>query len=176
MYNILANILGLDQYLKIQEENVELLRPSVCPHCKKAGLWCHGVYERKSSRTSGNHDLVCVFRFFCPHCHRTCSTLPEYMSPRRWYLWDVQQMAMALFFAGKSLTAIAKTIAPSRHTISRWLGRLKERFKLHKDTLCQHFMDLGRTDDFVGFWSACFRKISLSQAMYFCNVAGVNIP
>jgi hypothetical protein len=44
------------------------------------------------------------------------------------------------------------------------------------DVLCQHLIDLGRTDNFAGFWSACLSKIPLSQAMLFCHVAGVNIP
>jgi hypothetical protein len=81
-----------------------------------------------------------------------------------------------LVLAGKSLTATAKESIPSRHTISRWLGRLKERFRFHRDALCQHFIDLCYTEDFAGFWLACFRKIPLSQAMCFCNVAGVSVP
>jgi hypothetical protein len=75
-----------------------------------------------------------------------------------------------------SLTATAKKVIPSRHTISRWLGRLKERFRLHKDVLTGHFIDLGRSSGFTEFWSACFKKIHLSQAMCFCNAAGVDIP
>ena len=102
--------------------------------------------------------------------------MPECISPKRWYLWNLQQAAIVLVLAGKSLTATAKKVTPSRHTISRWLGRLKERFRLYKDVLTRHFIDLGRTDDFAGFWLACFKKIPLSQAMCFCNAAGVDIP
>jgi hypothetical protein len=81
--------------------------------------------------------------------------LPEEIPPRRWYLWSIQQAAIVLTLAGKSLTAVAKEVAPSRHTVSRWLGRLKERFRFHKDVLCQHVIDLGRTDNLVDFWLAC---------------------
>lgn len=176
MKNILLNISEGDQYLKTQKERPETLRPSNCPNCGKSGLWRHGHYARKTASASSNHEPVHIYRFFCPCCHKTCSTLPEYIPPHRWYLWRIQQSAVALVFAGKSFRAIAKSIAPSRHTISRWLGRLKERFKLHKDTLCQHVIDLGSIDDFAGFWLACFSKISLAQAMCFCNAAAIDVP
>jgi len=91
-------------------------------------------------------------------------------------LWRIQQAAIALVLVGRSIAAVAREIAPSRHTISRWMERLKERFRFHKDVLCQHITDLGRTDNFAEFWSACFSEIPLSQAMFFCHVAGVNIP
>jgi transposase-like protein len=176
MRNIVLNISELDQYLKIQKDGYSILRPLTCPNCGKAGLWGHGCYDRKASRTSGNHEPVRIFRFFCPHCHKTCSTLPEYIPPYRWYLWNMQQIAIALVCAGKSYRAIAKSITPSRHTISRWIGRLKERFRFHKDALCQRISELGSIDNYVGFWSACLSKISLSQAMCFCNAQGVDVP
>jgi transposase-like protein len=176
MRNIVLNIPDIDQYLKAQKEKPEILCPSNCPNCGKAGLWHHGHYDRKTARTSSSHDPVHIFRFYCPHCHKTCSTLPEYIPPRRWYLWNIQQTSAALVFAGKSFRAIARSIAPSRHTVSRWIRRLKERFKLHRDTLCQHIIDPGGIDNITGFWLACFNKISLSQAMCFCNAAGVDVP
>ena len=176
MHNIVPSIPTLDQYLTIQKEEPERFRPDKCPYCGKAGLWSHGHYDRKADRIDGSHNPVIIPRFFCPSCHKTCSVFPECISPRRWYLWSLQQVALVLVLAGKSLTATAKKVTPSRHTISRWLGRLKERFRLHKDALTRHFIDLGRSSDFTGFWLACFKKISLSRAMCFCNAAGVDIP
>lgn len=176
MRNIVLNIPNIDQYLKLQKDTPKSLCPSKCPHCGKSGLWSHGHYGRKTVGTFGNHDLVSVFRFFCPCCHRTCSVLPECIPPHRRYLWDIQQIAVALVLTGKSLRAVAKVIAPSRHTVSRWMERLKERFRQYQDTLCQHFIELGGIGDFIGFWSTCFSKISLSQAMCFCNAAGVKVP
>jgi transposase-like protein len=176
MSTIIPGILSLDQYLNAQKETPERFRPAYCPHCGKAGLHNHGHYDRKADRNSGTHNPIHIPRFFCQSCHRTCSTLPECIPPRRWYLWSIQQAALILVFFGVSLTTAAKEVAPSRHTISRWFERLKERFRFHKDVLYQHFIDLSRTDNFAGFWPACFRKLSLSQAMYLCHVAGVNIP
>lgn len=176
MRHIVANLTTLDQYLKAQKETPAIFRPERCPSCGKEGLWIHGSYDRKADRSSGSRDLIHIFRFFCPSCNCTCSVLPECISPDRWYLWHIQQAAIVLVLAGKSLAAVAREVVPSRHTISRWLGRLKERFKFHKDVICQHFIDLGRTDNFADFWSACLSKIPLSKAMLFCNAAGVTIP
>ncbi len=179
MQSIVPEILALDQYLKVQKEEPERFRPSYCPCCGKAGLWCHGHYDRKADRSSTSmdtHNPVPIFRFFCPYCNCTCSVLPECIPPKRWYLWNIQQIAIALVLAGKSLAAIAKEITPSRYTVNRWLIRFKERLRFHKDVLCQHFINLGRTNNFADFWSSCLKKILLSQAMRLCHVAGVNIP
>jgi transposase-like protein len=177
MRAIVPDILKLEQYLVVQKETPERIRPARCPNCGNGGMWCHGHYDRKADRASIKpHNPVHILRFFCPCCDKTCSVLPECISPRRWYLWSIQQAAIALVLAGNSLATTAKKFVLSRHTINRWMGRLKERFRFHKDVLCQQFIDLGRTDDFVGFWLACFSKMPLSQAMRLCNVAGVVIP
>jgi transposase-like protein len=175
MQKIVPNLGTLEQYLKAQKNTPEIFRPERCPNCGMKVLWGHGSYDRKADRSS-DHNPVRIFRFFCPFCHCTCSVLPEYISPRRWYLWSIQQAAIVLVLSGKSIAATARAIASSRHTISRWMGRLKERFRFHKDVLCQHITDLGRTGNFAEFWLACFNKIPLSQAMLFCHVAGVNVP
>jgi transposase-like protein len=179
MVNIVPEILTLNQYQKLNKEQLKLLRPVACPHCGMKGSWIHGCYGRKADRQNTSKNTlnpILVRRFFCPHCGKTCYVLPECISPRRWYLWRMQQIALLLVLSGKSLSAIAKEITPSRHTVSRWLERFKERLRLHKDVLCQHFSDLGRAHSFADFWTACIGKISLSKAMYFCHVAGVTIP
>lgn len=177
--NIIPEVLSLFQY---QEMHPKDFRPTRCPHCGKEGLWCHGHYDRKI-----DHNFVPIFRYFCPHCCRTCSTLPEYLSPGRRYVWDIQQTAIILAITGKSFAAIAKKIMPSRHTISRWLKKLKEQWQFHKNVLCKHFADLN-PNDFNDFWLTCLKKIPLSQAMRLCNdicndvcsdvysVEGVSIP
>lgn len=178
MRNIVPEIQALDQYQKLKKEEPECFRPACCPGCGKAGLWRHGHYGRKADRqnTSATLNPVSILRFFCQHCGKTCSTLPECMPSRRWYLWSIQQAALARALAGKSFSAIAKEVMLSRHTVSRWLTRLKARLRLHKDALCQRFNDLGRTHDFSGFWLACLKKIPLSQAMRICHATGVTIP
>jgi transposase-like protein len=175
---ILSDIISLMQYVMAFEEK-EYSRKEICVHCGKTGLWCHGHYGRKADRlanTSESLNPVLIQRYYCPSCGKTCSALPECLPPRRWYLWEIQQMALMLLLTGKSLRAIAQEIVPSRRTIGRWAIRFKEQFLLHKNTLCNHIIDLGRTTGFTDFWQACLGQISLAQAMRLCHVAGVTVP
>jgi transposase-like protein len=175
MQHIIAAVLSLVQHITLLNTQSSSYRPTCCLFCGKTGLWIHGSYPRKADR-SGELNPLFIPRFFCPHCHRTCSALPECIPPRRWYLWEMQQMALSLLLAGASLRAVEKEILPSRSTIRRWLNRFKEQFCFHKDVLCNHIADLGRTIDFFDFWKACLDHFSLAQAMRLCHVAGVPIP
>jgi len=174
---ILPAIVSLMQYLESIKNNFELYRPPRCPNCGKCGMWCHGHYNRKADRENKESlNPIPIPRFFCPHCGTTCSVLPECISSHRWYSWKIQQTVLMLSFAGYSIKAIAKNILPSRHTISRWMVRLKNQFCFHRDVLCAHFIDLGHIDNFTDFWRTCLDKISFGRAMYLCHVSGVDIP
>jgi len=161
MQHIVAGVLSLVQHITQLKTQPYYYRPACCLSCGKAGLWMHGSYPRKSDR-SGELNPVFIPRFFCPCCHKTCSVLPECIPPTRWYLWEVQQVALLFLLAGKSAYAIAKELTPSRHTISRWFIRFKEQFHLHKDVLC--------------FWQMCLNEVSLATAMRLCHVTGVFVP
>lgn len=179
MAHIVAGILSLVQYLKTLKDEPERCRLENCLHCGKSGVWFHGCYPRKADRSKATREAlnpIYIQRFYCRDCRRTCSVLPECIPPRRWYLWDVQQLALLLFLAGKKIYAIAKEILPSRWTIGRWITRWKEKFLDHKDALCHHFVDLGRTPDFTDFWKSCLDKVSLASAMRLCHVSEVFIP
>lgn len=176
---IVAGILSLTQYLASFEDRIKACRLKHCTHCGQSALWFHGCYARKadrSSRAGESLNPVLIQRFLCPHCQRTCSVLPECIPAHRWYLWEVQQVALLLWLMGKSLYAVAKEVVPSRGTIKRWVERFQEHFNLHKDALCNHFMELGRTNNFADFWQACLKKIPLSSAMRLCHVSRVVIP
>ena len=176
---ILADVLTLRQYVSLFKQGISLDNTPRCPHCGKSGLWFHGNYARKADRSDqggGSLNPILIQRFFCRSCKRTCSALPECIPPRRWYLWEVQQLALSLYLAGKSVYAVAKEVVPSRHTIQRWILRFKEQLRLHKDALCHHIIELGRPQDFTEFWQACLSKLSLGKAMRLCQGAGVAIP
>ena len=160
---IMPKVLSWSEYQKMQSKD---LRPVCCPYCDKKRLWCHGHYKCKSER-----NFVPIFRYLCFHCHRTCSTLPEYLTPQRWYKWQVQQAVLVL---ANSLATIAKQFVLSRRTVGRWLKQFRVRWLFHKDVLCQRFTDLD-TNNFNDFWLACLQKISLAQAMYLFNLKGINI-
>jgi len=177
MRNIVPAIVSLPQYLEIQHSDPGRLRPTCCPHCGNEDLWNHGHYDRKANRKNTSNILnpISIYRYFCPHCHKTCSTLPECLPQNRWYLWDIQQAALMLSLIGKSFAAIEKKTMLSRHTISRWVNHLKKHLQCHKEILCKRLDNLDITKDFPSFWVSCLDKISLSQAMFLCHFAEVKI-
>ena len=179
MAHIVSEIVTLIQYLSVLKNNLETLRPDRCASCGKLHPWIHGGYSRKADRfCDGNKFLnpVTVLRFYCSGCGKTCSVLPECISPRRWYLWEVQQTVLVLLLSGKSICATARETALSRSTISRWLDRFKKQFHFHRDSLCKLFPDLGRLARFIDFWLACFKQVPLAQAMRLCHADGVLVP
>lgn len=177
---ILSDVLTLRQYLSfLSEQSMASFYASVRCCCGSLKLWRHGSYPRKADRLGVDGESlnpIFIQRFYCPCCKKTLSVLPEGIPPHRWHLWATQQAALLLLLAGKSVYAAAKEVAPSRHTIARWLARLREQFLLHKDTLCNHIAALGRTVDFTGFWDSCLKEMPLSKAMRLCHVAGVPVP
>lgn len=175
MSHIVSGVLTLVQHIAQLKTDPLFYRPPHCPSCGKAGLWAHGFYFRKPDRL-GKLNPVRILRFFCPHCHKTHSVLPECIPPRRWYLWAIQQIVFSSVLAGKSLRAITKEMKPSRHTIRRWVNRFQEQFLFHKDVLCNHLTDLGRTAGFSDFWQACLGCFPLSKTMQLCHAAGAVVP
>lgn len=179
MQHILADILSLIQHVKLSTDEPVGYRLEHCLCCGSQHPQRYGYYPRKADRTSHKeHSLnpILIQRFFCLVCERTCSVLPECIPPRRWYLWEIQQIALVLLLAGKSLRAAAQEITPSRRTISRWFNRFKEQYRLHKDVLCNIIADLGRAAGFEDFWKGCLKEMLLAKAMRLCHVAGVPVP
>jgi Domain of unknown function (DUF6431) len=176
---ILSGIHSLEQHLSRWQSTPNDYRPARCPDCGKAGLWCHGCYGRKSDRQNPSEhslNLVPIPRFRCRHCRRTCSTLPECVPPRRWYLWQVQQAALVLMLSASSLLAASTQLVPSRKTLRRWRLQLKARFEEHAFCLRGRSPELGRATGFASFWQACLERIPLSRAMIWVQQHGVVMP
>lgn len=179
MFQILPHITSLVQYVKLFNTRPVLLRITHCPSCGLAHPWLHGRYFRQADRINPSCtslNPVPIQRFFCPGCSKTCSVLPECIPSRRWYLWDIQQLAVVLWLTGTSLCAIEKALAPSRQTVRRWVGRFTERFRWHADALRGYWAALGRASGLKDFWRMAFTCLSLAEAMRLCWVAGVFIP
>jgi transposase-like protein len=177
--DIVAGIASLLQYKELIKNEPEVLCPDSCPFCGKSGLWLHGCYPRKADRENtgeGSLNPILIQRYYCPDCHRTCSVLPECLPSRRWYLWETQQSVLLHSLAGKSLRSIASSVTPSRYTIKRWISQFQKNFHLHKDALCNHFIELGRTVNFYDFWSEGLKEFSLAKAMRLCHASGVRVP
>lgn len=179
MSRILPSIVTLDQHLSSLVDQAESYRPGCCPHCGTGRLWCHGYYYRKADRDryrSLRRNPIPIPRYYCKSCAQTCSRLPGCIAPRRWYLWGVQQSVLLLLLRGYSFRQAARHSPPGRHTVSRWWHRLKARFSEHTFYLRNRFVPLGRHADFASFWSACFEKMSLADAMSCLDRDGVVIP
>jgi transposase len=157
MVHIVAGILLLVQQLTTLQETPEYYRPARCPHCGKEGVWCHGYYSRKADRSQSVDSLnpIPISRFFCPYCQKTCSALPECISPRRWYLCCVQQVVLFNWVSGESLHTTSKQVQPSRSTCRRWLTRFKEQFWVQRDALCAGISALCHSIGFEHFWQLC---------------------
>lgn len=176
---IISGILTLCQHLTRILSTPEDYRPARCPHCGMSGLHCHGVYIRKTNRRGVEFETdepIAIPRFRCPHCHATCSSLPQVIPPQRHYLWCWQQLVLLKWLNGMSLNAIAKQARPSRKTIKRWLERFKSQFLLHATTLRSCFAELGRTDGFSEFWQTSLTQMALASAMFHIHDSGTCIP
>jgi len=179
MKRILPDITTVKQHQEQISQDPEVYRPRRCPHCGKAGLHCHGSYERNVPRGEGlvfMFGSLCIPRFYCPGCGSTCSRLPACLSPRRHYSWKSQQAVLALLLAGVSIFKTSLQLCPSRHTISRWWRRLEAQYGAHGFHLRNRFPWLGRHVSLADFWSACFRQMSLADAMAWLDRDGVTVP
>jgi hypothetical protein len=179
MFRIVPSIDTLDQHLYQLEHHPELYRPARCPCCGMGDVWCHGYYYRNADREGkdgGYLDPVPIPRYYCPNCERTCSRLPSCIPPRRWYLWAVQQVVLVLLLSGDSIHKATKNGQPRRSTISRWWHWIQDQFTLHGFSLRARFSELGRHASLSSFWLACFRQISLADAMVVLDQDGVAVP
>ena len=179
MARMLPGIESLEQHLEQLRDDPDSYRPDCCPHCGKGGLHRHGYYERNAPRGEGMaFSLGSLFipRFYCLKCHGTCSRLPACLSPRRQYWWTIQQTVLIRLMMGVSLREVARSLWPSRRTIGRWWRWLMRGFNTHSLHLRSRFPELGRAVDWKAFWSLCFERMSLGEAMGWLDPVGVSVP
>ncbi len=179
MNRMLPGIETVAQHQEQLRDNPDAYRPERCPHCGKGGMQRHGHYERNAPRAEGMAfllGLLYIPRFFCPMCHRTCSRLPACLAPRRQYWWATQQAVLIQLMMGVSLRELARWLWPSRRTIGRWWHWLEGRFDEHALHLRSRFPELGRAVDWKAFWSRCFERMSLSEAMGWLDRLEVIVP
>ncbi len=117
-----------------------------------------------------------IFRFYCPKCHGTCSRLPARLTPRPQYGWRTQQPVLEGLIGGQSVREVARRRWPSRHTIARCWRWLESAVDVHALHLRSRFAELGRAVDWKGFWSRCFERMSLGEAMGRLDQVGVSVP
>jgi hypothetical protein len=179
MKRILPEIETLEQHQLQLQSDPDAYRPERCPHCGKGGMHHHGRYERNTPRGEGMaFSLVSLFilRFYCPKCHRTCSRLPACLSPRRQYWWKSQQAVLEQLISGESIHEVARWLWPSRRTIGRWWQWLEGKSDLHCLHLRSRFPELGQAVDWKAFWSLCFDRMNLGEAMGWLDRVEVIVP
>jgi len=183
MQIISPGIISLVEHLK-QLDYLKLLGVEKCCSCGMADtLHRHGYYYRKPDREANpveSLNPIKIQRFICTCCHKTYSVLPECISPRRWYLWEVQQFVVQQRLLGKTWDLISNGCGASIKTCRRWFNRLRDRFAWHADVLrnvAGSLCDVLSTSvDFKSFWQKCFNEISLARAMLLCHQAKIAIP
>jgi transposase-like protein len=179
MSRMLPGIETLEQHQQRLQCGPDAYRPERCPHCGKAGLHRHGGYKRNAPRGEGLAFLLeplFILRFYCPKCRGTCSRLPSCLAPRRHYWWQTQQGVLEGLVRGQSMREVARRTWPSRRTIGRWRAWLVGQFATHGLHLRSRFPELGRSVDGKAFWSLCFERMGLSEAMGWLDRAGVIVP
>lgn len=173
MFLILSYVDNADQHDALLNANRKAYKPVHCPHCSACQLWCHGTYMRQSAVECKDapRRAIAIPRFFCVTCEQTCSTLPEFIAPRRWYHWAVQQVVFLLLLSKETLLEVWSSLfdrqprGPSQATIQRWHRQFRADYDLHRLHLCSQLPELGYTADFTDFWQACLQKIPLASAM-----------
>ena len=179
MARMLPAIVTLEQHQQRLRDDLEAYRPERCCHCGKEGMHRHGHDERNVPRGEGvalSLGALFIPRFYCPKCHGTGSHLPACLAPRRQYWWQTQQAVLEGLLSGQSIREVARRTQPSRRTIGRWWKHLEARFGEHALHLRSRFPQLGRSVDWKAFWSLCFARMRLSEAMVWLDVAGVSVP
>jgi hypothetical protein len=176
MPSILSGIQSLNQHLSTLLKKPSDYRPTCCKDCGKTKLWSHGFYTRKAGCEEGHGNPALIPRFLCPHCLLTCSVLPEYIPPKRWYHWAVQEVVFRLLLSGSTYNNVLNSLCslslerqgfvePSMSTLHRWWSRFKSDYLKSRFCLCHYFPSLGLTNELSTLWLSCLEKMPLSSAM-----------
>jgi hypothetical protein len=121
-------------------------------------------------------ESLVVPRVYCPRCQGTCSRLPVCLAPLRQCRWATLQAVLEGLIGRELRRAVGRRTGPGRRTLGRWWQWLTGRFAVHGFHLRSRFCELGRPGAWKGFWSACFQRLGLSQAMLKLEGAGVVVP
>lgn len=179
MHRIVSTITSISQHLATVLSDPDFYRPESCPHCGVGRPWHHGCYTRKADRDpGGRRNPIAIPRFLCGRgCGRSCSRLPECLSPRRWYCWAVQQAVLAMWLAGASLNACARAMdAPSRSTMRRWRRWIRDHGERFAFALRSRWPELGRIADRQTLWRSLLRTQGLSAVMAWLDEHACAVP
>ncbi len=178
MHRMVAGILHFAQHISSLASDSDRYRPARCPRCGLACLWRHGSYLRKTDHVSQDNltpwvaekvARIIIPRFICADCGKTCSRLPEFLSPRRWHDWIRQAHVLLGLLEGLSVRCCSRRHGVARSTVRRWRTWMYHQTCTFRFHLCSRYPELGRTVDSTAFWNSCLRDLTLSTVMVYLN-------
>jgi len=179
---ILIEYSSVDDYIDHSINNPILLKPPRCDDCGCLKFNLNGFYDRKSENRGKEINLkngtLRIRRFKCYNkdCGKNYSILPSLISPRRWYLWCMQQYVLKLALSGISIKQVALQSSVARSTISRWLAWFKARWsEFCNELMAEHSCCSGITCA-SQFYSILIERWRFHQVMHKLHQIGLVIP
>jgi hypothetical protein len=179
MTKLIQGYSSVSEYMEEVKSNPEAIKPDCCPTCHFQTLWSHGSYSRNCIRRDLQKEIdegITILRFLCVSCNLTFGALPEFLCPRRWYLWCIQEAVISRFLEGHSKAWIASEYQLSRDTVYRWCDWMLENADKYQKTLRACDIQDGLGYELFQFWLFLFRSASLSHFMSVIQRSGVTVP
>jgi transposase-like protein len=181
MSRIVSGIDTLEQHLIALNQTPKIYHPTRCPNCGHGKLRHHGYYYRKADRSStrgeDNMNPIPIPRYQCLFCQRSCSRLPSYLPPHRWYHWKLQQKVLeSILQKVRSYRACNRRFNLDRSTVRRWWHWLESSTPNFEFSLRSRYPELGRTTGGQSFWLTALQERPLSFLMTSLDNDGVSVP
>lgn len=178
---IIPDIINLDQYIKWIKNAGKFYKIAKCIYCGLSSrIVRHGYYYRQADREnsgSSSHNPVAILRFKCNSCNRTMNALPQFMAPRRWYNWNIQQIVIANLSIGKTIFFVSRLLGiPARSTIKRWLHWADLRYLDYRFLMVEKSPQLGLEQNWQDLWSAAIEIMPLSKWMMYLQERQAFVP
>jgi hypothetical protein len=168
-----------EKYMADLESKPELFRPGCCQECNCKSMWIHGSYERCIIRKDVNRlieESVLILRFKCGACFHTASTLPDFICPRRWYLYSMQQLVIKRKLENEATRTIASDLSLSRDTVHRWFNWIIINHDLYNKELSSLCIGIGLGVSPNKFWLSLFTQETLSRVMFQLYKLEITVP
>jgi hypothetical protein len=179
MVHIAEGYPSMGNYRADVETKPENFKPDCCDKCGCQNIWIHSFYIRCVVRKDHKRlipDPIKVLRFQCAKCLHTMSTLPEFICPRRWYLWCMQEAAISRSLNDEATQSIANDLHLSRDTVYRWVGWIFIKHDEYHKELSAIKMGIGMGAPPNKFWLSLFRLGALSRVMFQLHKLNITVP
>lgn len=179
MAYIIKGYPSIENYRLDVEFKPDKFRPEYCENCGCHNLWIHGFYMRGVIRKDAYRSIeeaVMILRFKCASCFHTMSTLPEFICPRRWYLWCMQELVIKRCLQNEATKTIAADLKLSRDTVYRWISWIVINHDQYSKELSALYIGLGIGPPPNKFWLFLFTQGTLSRIMFQLHRLKITVP